>query len=122
MTFQERLTAWYNTKIVAAWYRSMAVIAGWLASGVAIGPDVLQFLIDNWTNTSVLIPKLSMEGKLVLYAVVTILIQPALRAYRQKSMQEAAAKQAAARGEIGLAIAIQQSVADATRSADAKGG
>ena len=32
MTLKERLIDWYNVKIVAAWYRSWAVIAGWLTA------------------------------------------------------------------------------------------
>lgn len=104
-----RLAVWYDDHIVAGWYRSYALIAGWLAAGVAFAPDALQFIVDRWDLFGpIVMPKLSLEARVALFGIVTVFIQPPLRAWAQKKMQEAALIQAAKTGAVGSFIGSEK--------------
>lgn len=100
------LKDWYNRKIVAAWYKSSALIGGWLVSAVAFLPDFLQWaLIDNYQFFSgVVLPTMDLETKAMLLGFYVTFVAPALRAYVQKNMQAAAVKQAVVRGDAVITV------------------
>lgn len=104
-SLKARLTVWYDEHIVAGWYRSYALIAGWLTAAVSFAPDALQFTVDRWDLFGpIVLPKLSIEARVALFGIVTVFIQPPLRAWAQKKMQEAALIQAAKTGAVGSFI------------------
>lgn len=101
-SLKARLTVWYDENIVAGWYRSYALLAGWLAAAVSFAPDALQFIVDRWDLFGpIVLPKLSLEARVALFGIVTVFVQPPLRAWAQKKMQEAALIQAAKTGAVG---------------------
>jgi len=103
MTYAElkqRLTAWYNERIVAAWYRSAVLIGGWFTGAVVFLPDLLQFVIDHWgILADIALPTFSPETKSLILGFFVAFVAPPLRAWQQKRMQEAALKQAEVRGD-----------------------
>ncbi|MBT2299290.1 hypothetical protein J7E70_02325 [Variovorax paradoxus] len=104
MTYAElkqRLTDWYNEKIVAAWYRSAAILGGWLTSGLVFAPDILQFIVDRWDILGgMVLPTFSAETKTLILGLFVTFVLPPLRAYQQKKMQDAAIKQQAEAGKV----------------------
>jgi hypothetical protein len=95
------LTDWYNRKIVAGWYRSAALIGGWLVSSVIFLPDLIQFIFDNWgLFGDMLLPKVPAEVKATILALYVNFGAPPLRAWQQKGMQAKALKQAALNGNV----------------------
>lgn len=94
----DKLTAWYNDHIVAQWYKSAALIGGWLASLIVFAPDIVQFVFDHWDIFGgVALPTMSPEYKALILGVYVTFIAPPLRAWQQKAMQKAAAEQQATR-------------------------
>jgi hypothetical protein len=97
---KQRLTDWYNRNIVAGWYRSLALIAGWLTAGAVFLPDLLQFVINYWgILADIALPRFSAESKSLILGLFVAFVAPPLRAWSQKKMQQAALKQAEMRGD-----------------------
>lgn len=97
----KKLTDFYNTHIVAGWYRSLAILGGWLTTAVLFAPDLLQFAADHWDVVGGLaLPKFDAETKALVLAIFTAFVLPPLRAWQQKKMQEAALKQAVLNGSV----------------------
>jgi hypothetical protein len=104
---KQRLVDLYNRKIVAGWYKSAALIAGWIVSGAVFLPDLIQFVFDHWDLFgSVLLPRLSPEAKATILALYLTFGAPPLRAWQQRSMQVAALKQAALTGNITTRVGL----------------
>jgi hypothetical protein len=99
-----RFAAWYDAHIVAAWYRSVALYLGMSAAIVPYLPDWLQLALDHWDMASVLIPKLSPEGKAVLQAFILLVLLPIAKAWQQTAMREAALKQAVKTGQVSTEV------------------
>jgi hypothetical protein len=97
---KHRLTAWYDAHIVAAWYRSVALYVGMSATIVPYLPDWLQMALDHWDMASVLIPRLSPEGKTALQAFILLVLLPIAKAWQQKAMRAAALEQAVKTGQV----------------------
>jgi hypothetical protein len=90
----KRLIAWYNEHIVAEWYKSAALIGGWLTSLVIFLPDILQFVADHFDAIGgFAFPTMTPENKALILGVYVTFIAPPLRAWQQRSMQAAAKKQ-----------------------------
>lgn len=108
-SLKARLAVWYDDHIVAGWYRSYALLAGWLAAAVSFAPDALQFIVDRWDLFGpIVLPKLTLEARVALFGIVTVFVQPPLRAWAQKKMQEAALIQAAETGAVGSFIGSEK--------------
>lgn len=98
---KQELIDWYNSRIVAGWYRSASLIGGWLASGIVFLPDLLQFAADHWDLIGYFaLPKFSAETKALILAVYVTFIAPPLRAWAQEKMRAAALKQAVETGAV----------------------
>lgn len=83
---------WYNTYIVAAWYRSWALWVGVLAALAPYLIDGLQFALDNWTTVGGAL-NLQDSTKEAIRIVLLVVVLPAARAWRQQAMTEASEKQ-----------------------------
>lgn len=100
---KQRILDWYNRHIVAGWYRSAALVVGWLTSAILFLPDLAQFVITYWGLLgSIALPTFSAEIKALLLGVFVTFIAPPLRAWQQEKMREAAKKQEAARLAAGI--------------------
>lgn len=111
MTRKEKLTAWYNQHISAAWYRSSVLVCGWLISAALFLPDLLDFMSTHWGwfSEKLLPRQFSAETKALILSVYVTFIQPPLRAWKQKKMQAAALKQAE---EIGKVVVVPPPVTE----------
>lgn len=103
-----RATTWYDAHIVAAWYRSVALYVGMSATIVPYLPDWLQLALDHWDMASVLIPRLSPEGKAALQAFILLVLLPIAKAWQQKAMREAALKQAVKTGAVSSEVGTEE--------------
>lgn len=93
--------AWYNEKIVAEWYKSAALIGGWLTSLVLFLPNLLQFIFDHWDLFGgMLLPKFDPTTQAIVLAVYVTFIAPPLRAWVQTTMEKAAIKQQSMQGKV----------------------
>lgn len=93
-TLQSKLTTWYNDHIVAEWYKSAALIGGWLTSLIVFAPDILQFAVDHADIFGTwLVPNMDASTKTLILAVYVTFIAPPLRAWQQRNMQAAQEKQ-----------------------------
>lgn len=96
-----RLTAWYNRKISAGWYRSASLIGGWAVAGIAWLPDLAQYVVDHFDFFGgVLLPKLSPEAKAAALGFYVTFLAPPLRAWIQETMQKMTIKQQAEAGKV----------------------
>ena len=83
MTLKERLTAWYNAKIVKAWYMTWTV---WAAVAAAALPDIIQYGLDNLDLlVSATVPLLDDTNKSRLQLAMILLI-PIVRSLKQKNL------------------------------------
>ena len=100
-TLKARLTAWYNRRIVAQWYKSAALIGGWLTSLILFAPNIAQFVVDHWDFFGpVVLPKFDTSTQAIVLGVYTTFVAPPLRAWVQKTMQQALIKQQAEAGKV----------------------
>ncbi|MGJ3704656.1 hypothetical protein [Variovorax sp. AFSI2.2] len=107
-TLKQRLVDWYNAHVVAAWYRSVALYVGMSATIVPYIPDWLQLALDHWDLASVLIPKLSPDGKAVLQAFILLVLLPIAKAWQQKAMRAAALEQAVRTGQVSTVAGSEE--------------
>lgn len=99
--FKAKFFAWYDRNIVAGWYRSLAVLAGWALGAVMFLPNIIDFLSQYApVLTDIALPHLSPESKSILTGLFLSIGLPALRAWQQKKMQTIALKQAVKRGDV----------------------
>lgn len=83
MTLKDKLTAWYNAKIVKAWYMTWTV---WAALAAAAIPDLMQIGLDNLDLlVSATIPLLDDTNKARLQLAMILLI-PIVRSLKQKNL------------------------------------
>ena len=96
--FKAKFWAWYNDKIVAAWYASLSMWVGVIAAALPLLLDGAQALLD---SINVLGGALALEPATVfkIQLCLAVLIPP-LRAWRQKKMQDAALVQAEKTGAV----------------------
>ena len=102
---KQRLTDFYNARIVAGWYASWAMWLGLLGTLLPVLLDGAQLLIDHWPEAAQAL-QLSARDTLVIQIVIATLIPPA-RAWQQKTMQAKALKQAARSGVITTAAGTE---------------
>lgn len=104
-TLKARLTAWYDSNVVARWYASQALIGGWITAAIAFLPDLLQWaIVDNFELfAGIALPTLDPMWKAALLGFYVTFIAPPLRARIQKKMQAAALVQAAKSGAVSSA-------------------
>jgi len=89
---KQKIIDWYNAHIVAGWYQAWAI---WVAVIAALSPylvDLLQYTLDHWTTAGSYL-NLQDSTKEAIRLVLLLVVLPAARAWKQKKMQEAAAKQ-----------------------------
>ena len=92
MTFKERFFAWYDKHVVAAWYQSVSMWVGVIAAALPMLLDSAQAVLD---QIGLLGGALALEPTTVFRIQLALaLLIPPLRAWRQKSMQDAALVQA----------------------------
>lgn len=105
------LTAWYDKHIAARWWASSAMWVGIAAGAVEYLPDWLQMGLDQldllggvfaWDEST----------KRVIQSFMLFVILPIAKAWRQKSMQAAALKQAAKTGAISSPSSSQALLID----------
>ncbi|UST52968.1 hypothetical protein NF681_11495 [Comamonadaceae bacterium OTU4NAUVB1] len=101
---KQRLTDFYNARIVAGWYASWAMWLGLLGTMLPILLDGAQMALDHWPELAQML-ELSPRNTLVLQLVIAALIPPA-RAWQQRSMQVAALKQAAQTGNVTTRVGL----------------
>lgn len=99
-TLKSRLAVWYDRHIVAAWYRSWALWTGVAAAILPNLPDWLQMLLDNWAASSIVVPQMSDAQREWMRLVLLLVVLPAAKAWQQKSMREAALRQAVKTGQV----------------------
>jgi hypothetical protein len=95
-----RLIVWYDQHIVAAWYKSWALWTGIAAAILPNLPDWLQMLLDNWAASSIVVPQMTDTQREGLRLVLLLVVLPLAKAWQQKSMREAALKQAVKTGQV----------------------
>lgn len=105
-TTKGELKDYYNRKYQAAWYKSEALIGGWITAGLAFLPDLLQWaIVDNFDLfTGIVLPTLDPLWKAALLGFYVTFVAPPLRARLQKNMQAAAVKQAVERGDAVITV------------------
>lgn len=113
LTTKASLKDWYNRKVQAAWYKSDALIGGWITAGLAFLPDLLQWaIVDNFDLfTGIVLPTLDPLWKAALLGFYVTFVAPPLRARLQKNMQAAAVKQAVERGDPVVTVPAAAQVA-----------
>jgi hypothetical protein len=109
MTAKEKFWAWYNERIVAAWYRSAAIYVGLLAAATPYLLDLLQAALDNWDlfGSALQLTALQKTSAQVFLLVVVL---PIARAWKQKKMQTAVMKQAE---EVGDVVVLKPEIKNA---------
>lgn len=94
----EKLKVWYDKKIVAKWYSSVALWIGISAGLLQIAPEWIQSVLDNWGIASGAFA-MSDATKGHIQAFLLFVALPAAKAWRQQNMSKAALQQAVNRGE-----------------------
>jgi len=102
-TLKARLAAWYDAHIVAKWYSSLALWVGIFASLFPYALDILDAALAQWPQVAEVL-RLTPFQTMVIQIMLATVVLPAARAWRQKSMQEAALVQAVKSGTVGSFI------------------
>lgn len=85
-TLKEKYFAVYNRFVSKGFYKAESFLANAIAVLIGLIPDLINFVLTNWSMVDAGLPTLSAEHKLYLFATANVLAM-FLRARKQKNMQ-----------------------------------